>query len=133
MLTRNIKINNLIKLNKFRSFSSASSSANNLVLVDVDDKTGYATLSLNRPPVNSINLDLIIAFDNALIEIEKNKSRGLILTSVNIQFKIILTKLKNSFFRQSQKYSPWASMFENFTNRIMKEFVSFGALLKVFG
>lgn len=53
-----------------------------LVLVDVNDKSGYAVLTLNRPPVNSVNLELLMALSRALDQVERNNSRGLIMTSV---------------------------------------------------
>lgn len=52
-----------------------------LVSLNVDDKTGYATLQMQRPPVNSLNLELLTDISLALDECEKNKCRGLILTS----------------------------------------------------
>lgn len=55
---------------------------NQLVLVDVNDKNGYATVTLNRPPVNSFNLELMMALSRALDQVERNNSRGMILTSV---------------------------------------------------
>lgn len=60
-----------------------STKSNDLVLVDVNDKTGFALVTLNRPPVNSLNLELLTAFSNSLDEIKKNNSRGMILTSVS--------------------------------------------------
>lgn len=65
-----------------RCQATTSSGSNPLVLFDIDDKTGYATLTLNRAPANSFNLDLLTAFSKALDEVVKNKSRGMILTSV---------------------------------------------------
>lgn len=77
------KAPSISKFNQLRALSSANQSQNNLVLVDVDDKTGYALVSLNRAPVNSFNLDLCVAFNKALDEVAKNNSKGLILTSVS--------------------------------------------------
>lgn len=59
-----------------------SSGATNLVNVDVNDKTGIAVVTLNRPPVNSLNLELLTDFSNTLDDLESNKSKGMILTSV---------------------------------------------------
>lgn len=58
-----------------------SNTSNKLVLTEVDDKTGYATVTLNRPPVNSLNLELLTAFSETLDDLQNNKSRGMILTS----------------------------------------------------
>lgn len=52
-------------------------------MVEVDDKSGVATLTLNRPPVNSCNLELLLELNENIKQIECNKSRGLILTSVS--------------------------------------------------
>lgn len=66
---------------QLRCMSSAS--AKDLVLVEVNDKTGYATVTLNRPPVNSLNLELLSALSQTLDQLTQNKARGLILTSVS--------------------------------------------------
>lgn len=58
-----------------------SSASDKLVLTEVDDKTGYATVTLNRPPVNSLNLELLKAISETLDDLQNNKSRGMILTS----------------------------------------------------
>ncbi|CAG9797384.1 unnamed protein product [Chironomus riparius] len=58
-----------------------STKSGGLVLIDVNDKTGYALVTLNSPPVNSLNLELLTAFSNALDEVKNNKSKGMILTS----------------------------------------------------
>lgn len=47
-----------------------------------DDKTGYSIISLNRPPVNSLNLDIFIEFSKVLDDLTANKSRGVVLTAV---------------------------------------------------
>uniref|UniRef100_A0A182Q126 Enoyl-CoA delta isomerase 1, mitochondrial n=1 Tax=Anopheles farauti TaxID=69004 RepID=A0A182Q126_9DIPT len=63
-----------------RTFSSDTGNSK-LVLTEVDDKTGYATVTLNRPPVNSLSLELLKAISDALDDLQNNKSRGMILTS----------------------------------------------------
>ncbi|XP_058449512.1 enoyl-CoA delta isomerase 1, mitochondrial-like [Malaya genurostris] len=67
-----------ISLAGSRSFSNAP---DKLVVAEVDDKTGYATVTLNRPPVNSLNLELLTAISETLDDLQNNKSRGVILTS----------------------------------------------------
>ncbi|XP_046751163.1 enoyl-CoA delta isomerase 1, mitochondrial-like [Diprion similis] len=47
----------------------------------VNENTGVATLSINRPPVNSLNLDLIRDLNNSFKELEKSQCQGVILTS----------------------------------------------------
>jgi len=59
-------------------------SASDRVLLDRNEKTGVVTMKLNRPPVNSLNLDLLTDINIALEKLENDKSaRGLILTSSN--------------------------------------------------
>ncbi|KAJ3635326.1 hypothetical protein MTP99_008241 [Tenebrio molitor] len=73
--------------NGIRGFSIFSSSFRNysstgpVINLQVNDKTGVATVTLNRPPVNSLNLELLTELSNTLTELEKNKCRGLMLTS----------------------------------------------------
>ncbi|XP_023944861.2 enoyl-CoA delta isomerase 1, mitochondrial [Bicyclus anynana] len=51
-------------------------------LVDLTvDNDGVAIMTLQRPPVNSLNLDLLTEISKSLDEVAKNKSRGMILTS----------------------------------------------------
>ncbi|XP_058061173.1 enoyl-CoA delta isomerase 1, mitochondrial-like [Anopheles bellator] len=63
-----------------RMFSESATGAK-LVLTEVDDKTGYATVTMNRPPVNSLSLELLKGLSEALDDLQNNKSRGMILTS----------------------------------------------------
>lgn len=63
----------------YRGFASA----NGLVNLTVNDKTGIATLELNRPPINSLNTALLTDISSALDELTKNRSKGMILTSVS--------------------------------------------------
>lgn len=52
-----------------------------MVSVSKDDKTGTATLVLQRPPVNSLNLELLQEITAAIKNMEKDKCRGFILAS----------------------------------------------------
>ncbi|XP_046421094.1 enoyl-CoA delta isomerase 1, mitochondrial-like isoform X1 [Neodiprion fabricii] len=62
-------------------FRKQYSSAAKLVDVNVSDKTGIATVSMNKPPVNSLNLEFITELNYNFQELEKSKCRGIILTS----------------------------------------------------
>lgn len=109
----------------------SSSSDSKLVLVDLNEKNGIATLSLNRHPANSFNLDLLNAFDNALAELEANKPKGMILTSVCIidifaQFLLI-------YFRLFQKYSRLDLTFANYINLNLLALGSFGGKHRIVG
>ncbi|XP_063919680.1 enoyl-CoA delta isomerase 1, mitochondrial-like [Zophobas morio] len=63
--------------NPIRTYSTSGP----LVNVSINEKTGIATATLQRPPVNSLNLELLTELCSTLEQLEKNKSRGLILTS----------------------------------------------------
>jgi hypothetical protein len=65
-----------------RSQSSSAVENKDLVLVDVNSK-GHAIVTLNRAPVNSLSLELLTTLSTTLDDLQKNKSRGMILTSVN--------------------------------------------------
>ncbi|RZB89889.1 enoyl-CoA delta isomerase 1, mitochondrial-like [Asbolus verrucosus] len=68
----------------FRFFANTLktySTSGPLINVAVNEKTGVATATLQRPPVNSLNLELLSELSNTLTDLEKNKCRGLILTS----------------------------------------------------
>lgn len=60
-----------------------SSAPADLVQVEVNDKSGFATVTLNRAPVNSLNLELLTALSKTLDNLQDNKARGMILTSVS--------------------------------------------------
>ena len=66
-----------------KSFASDSANTNDqqLVQVEVNDKTGFATVTLNSPPVNTLNLPLLTAFSETLDLLQNDRSRGMILTS----------------------------------------------------
>ncbi|XP_033248516.1 enoyl-CoA delta isomerase 1, mitochondrial-like [Drosophila miranda] len=54
-----------------------------LTTVEVNDKTGIATLTMCRPPVNGQNLELLLDIKSSINEIKNNNSRGLIITSAS--------------------------------------------------
>jgi hypothetical protein len=69
----------------FISRNNSTTPKRDLVLVDVNNKTGVAIVTLNSPPVNSLNLELLSAFAKTLDDLKTNNSRGMILTSVRIK------------------------------------------------
>lgn len=75
-------IKRYVAVNPNSTRHNSTSPKNDLMLVDVNDKTGIALVTLNSPPVNSLNLELLTAFSNTLDELKSNNSRGMILTSV---------------------------------------------------
>lgn len=60
-------------------FSSTSDSKD--IGVSVNEKTGVATVKLQRAPVNSLNTEFLKNIETTLNTLEKEKARGLILTS----------------------------------------------------
>lgn len=68
----------LLQIRGARSFSSAP---DKLVNVTVNEKTGISVVSMQRLPVNGLNLDLLQALGKTFDDLEKNKSRGIVLTS----------------------------------------------------
>lgn len=132
--------------------SSAANAVQQLKLVNltVDDSTGIATLELNRPPVNTLNTPLLQDISSALTQVEKNQSKGLILTSVCIDFsnfflfiRIQRTDSKHHFFSflrlnekktsHRQRYFRPAWIFWKCINRIQKMQESFGLQCKMYG
>lgn len=83
-----------------RCFSASAVRHEKLVNLSVDDKTGIATLELNRPPVNSLNTALLQDISDSLTEVSKNKSKGLILTSVRILLMIEKSKKSDNFIHK---------------------------------
>ncbi|XP_063535335.1 enoyl-CoA delta isomerase 1, mitochondrial-like [Cydia strobilella] len=51
--------------------------------VDVADDGGIAVMTLQRAPINSLNLELLQAISKALDDVAKNKPDGMILTSAS--------------------------------------------------
>ncbi|PSN34686.1 Enoyl-CoA delta isomerase 1 [Blattella germanica] len=60
-----------------RNFSSSEK----LVDVSINEKTGISTVTMQRLPVNSLNLELLRELCTVFDALEKDKSRGMILTS----------------------------------------------------
>lgn len=86
-----VRLPRIISQNTFRYVALSThrnqSTATNeqLVITDVNSKTGFATVSFNRPSaLNSFTLELLQDFNKALDEIENKKYKGMILTGVMI-------------------------------------------------
>jgi len=66
------------------SFFSSTSSTDDLVLTNVDDDAGIAILTMNRPPANSLSLEMNEAICTAIKNVEANpKIQSAILASSN--------------------------------------------------
>jgi hypothetical protein len=79
-----------LKLFGFRNIKIAmaasrnlSSQSNGQVLVNVSDKTGIATVTMNKPPANSLNPDFLTSLNEVLDQLISNNTRGMILASVS--------------------------------------------------
>lgn len=81
---RSVRLNASTLIPKSCSSVIRSLSSAELTKLEVNDKTGIAVLTLNRPPVNSLNLELLTDIRNSIKDAESNKCKGLILTSVII-------------------------------------------------
>ncbi|KAF5304090.1 hypothetical protein FQA39_LY01875 [Lamprigera yunnana] len=64
---------NVIK--SFRKFSSS------MLKVSVSDESNVVTVTMNKPPVNTMDLEFCTDFCKILTELEKSKPQGMILTS----------------------------------------------------
>lgn len=62
----------------------AYSSSNKLVDVKINDKSGIAVVSMQRAPVNALNLELLTGLSDTLNELNNIQCRAMILTSVSI-------------------------------------------------
>lgn len=82
------------------------SSSSKFLDVAVNDD-GVATVTMNRPPVNSLNLELLTEFSNTLTDLERNKSRGMILTSSS-------NKVFSAGLDIMEMYKPDKDRFEKF-------------------
>jgi len=73
----------------FQQNARSFASADKLVDLQVNEKTRIATITMQRPPVNSLNLELITSLQKTLSDLEGSKCRGAILTSVSINTFLI--------------------------------------------
>ncbi|CAL7935780.1 unnamed protein product [Xylocopa violacea] len=67
--------------NTIRSSLSRSYTASAKLIEVTHDDAGIATVSMARPPSNSLNKELLNALNTSLIDIQKQKYKGIILTS----------------------------------------------------
>ena len=64
-----------------KSLVRGCATSGKLVNVDINSESGIATVTMNRPPVNSLNLELLTDLVDAMESVKKNKCLGMILTS----------------------------------------------------
>ncbi|XP_076247841.1 enoyl-CoA delta isomerase 1, mitochondrial [Calliopsis andreniformis] len=71
------RIINYIQISSYRTYATNSK----LVEVTHKDDTGITTISMARPPVNSLNKELLNALNTSLMTAQRSGSKGVILTS----------------------------------------------------
>lgn len=71
----------IVGAQRIRWSSSAAAAPGKLVNVDINSQSGIATVTMNRPPVNSLNLELLSDLVDAMESVKKNKCLGMILAS----------------------------------------------------
>lgn len=74
---------NLTRLVKSSLMCRKYGTDHQMIGVKVNEKSGFVTATLQRPPVNSLNLEFLTSLSNLLQDLENDKCRGLILTSVS--------------------------------------------------
>lgn len=68
----------------FNSRNNSTVPKKDFILVDVNDKTGVALVTLNNLPVNTMSLEFLSAFSKTLDDLKANNTKGMILTSVSL-------------------------------------------------
>ncbi|VVC35655.1 Enoyl-CoA hydratase/isomerase, conserved site,Crotonase superfamily,ClpP/crotonase-like domain [Cinara cedri] len=68
-------------LNKTNTFINYRYASQSMLQSTIDDKLGIATLVMNKPPVNSLNLEFLEEIKSQLTQFKNDKIRGMILTS----------------------------------------------------
>ncbi|XP_002132515.2 enoyl-CoA delta isomerase 1, mitochondrial [Drosophila pseudoobscura] len=94
-----------------RSLSNGENSG--LTTIEVDDKSGIATLSMNLPPVNTLTLNLMHDLIDSINQIECNKSRGLILTSSNDKVFSAGLDLKELYKPDQERLKEFWTIFQD--------------------
>ncbi|KAH8255300.1 hypothetical protein KR038_000638 [Drosophila bunnanda] len=89
------------------------SSLTKLTTIDVDDKSGIATLSMNLAPVNTLTMELMHDLIESINQIESNKSRGLILTSSNDKVFSAGLDLKELLEPDKERLKEFWTMFQD--------------------
>ncbi|XP_050422918.1 enoyl-CoA delta isomerase 1, mitochondrial-like [Adelges cooleyi] len=68
-------------LNKTLKLINRRYASQSMLSSTTDEKTGIATVALNKPPVNSLNLEFLNEFKTQIHQLQNDKARGMILTS----------------------------------------------------
>lgn len=83
MLTRTLSVPfRWMRLVNRKYQSTIATDINDPVSVDID-ASGFATLSMNQKPVNNLTMNLLKNFCEKMDLLEKERVKGMILTSVS--------------------------------------------------
>ncbi|XP_028158553.1 enoyl-CoA delta isomerase 1, mitochondrial-like isoform X2 [Ostrinia furnacalis] len=77
------------------------------------DSEGIATLTMQRLPVNSLNLEVLQEFDKALDEVEKIKAKGLIITSASSTVFSAGLDIREMYKPETERMATFASTLQN--------------------
>lgn len=84
MLARSSRVPSLWRIaGTLRYQSSTAGQQQEVISIDTDVKTGISTMKLNNKPVNCMALNFLKEFCDKMDYLEKQKARGLIVTSVS--------------------------------------------------
>jgi len=82
MFARNLRIPSAWRVPMNSKYqSTAAADTPDPVLVDIDEKTGISTVTMNNKPVNNLTLSFLKSFCDKMDFLEKEKVKGMILTS----------------------------------------------------
>ncbi|XP_076279681.1 enoyl-CoA delta isomerase 1, mitochondrial isoform X1 [Lasioglossum baleicum] len=71
------RVSNIVPIRLFKAYSTNSK----IIDVTHEDDTGITTISMARQPVNGLNKELLNALTTSLLDAQKNRPKGVILTS----------------------------------------------------
>lgn len=89
--------------------STSASSSQELISVDINEKTGISIVKMNSKPVNSMTLNFLKDFCEKMDFLEKQNVKGLILTSVSDDLTNMT--IVNFLFSVSEKCFLFGSRF----------------------
>lgn len=116
-LRKNVPLHRVCKRNVTGSGSSLD--------FNVDSKTGVAVLSMNKPPVNSLNLEFLTELNITLEKVENDKQcRGLIITSS-------LPKIFSAGLDITEMYQPDIDRLQEFWRTLQDMWIKLYGMSKV--
>lgn len=102
------------------------------VLVDVNQKNGIATVTMNQKPVNNMTLNFLRSFCDKMDLLEKEKVKGMILTSVSDD-RHVASILQFSTSSRCKMFSHLDSISKNCTSLMKRELRTIGPRFKILG